>query len=150
MAEVRTEGNLVEEEVMTDPTTPEATTTETRTVGAPLLDEVAHTTTNVVHRHEEEVVPGTTKLPKQVKTPIRLEPVVLEVLELEARRAHVEVEVGLEVDQEEMTEEEMAIQEVEEEDEAEAHAETTRNRKKLSINQTQRTARVMLAASKKP
>jgi len=144
IAEVQTEE---EEEVMTAPTTPEAaTTTATATRTATLLD-VGHTV--VAHQHVAEIVRGTMRLAVKVKTPIRLEPVAREAPELEE---HVEPEVGQEVDPEVMaaTEEAMATQEVVEEDEAEEHDETTRNRKKLSTNQTQRTARVMLAASKKP
>ena len=71
----------------------------------------------------------------------------LEVLELEE---HVVAEVRLEVDPEAAPEAMAMSQEVVEEEEAEVDAETTRNRKKLSINPTQRTAMEMSAASKRP
>ena len=108
-----------------------------------LLDEVASTT------HEDEVVVRGPRIPRQQEKTlnIKLELVAPEGSEPEE---HVVAEVGLEVAQEVAPEATAMSQEVEEEDEAEVVAETTRNRKKLSINQTQRTAMVKLAASKRP
>jgi len=106
-----------------------------------LVDEVAR----IIHEDEVDVH-GTMK--KQVKTLIKSELAVLEVSELEVQD-HVEAEVDLEVVQEVAIEALHMSQEVEEEDEAEVDVETMRNHKKLSTNQTQRTATVMSAVSKK-
>ena len=106
-----------------------------------LVDEVAPIT------HEDEAaVPGTTKKP--VKTPIKSDLAVLEVLELEVQ-VHVAAEVDLEVDQEVGIEEMAMSQEVEEEQEAGEDAKTIANHKKSSTNQIQRRATVMSAVSKK-
>ena len=107
------------------------------------LDEVARTI------HEEEVDVHGTMIKQQAKTPIKLELAAPEVLELEVQE-HEAAEVGLGVDHGVETEAMATSQEAEEEDEAEVHAETTRKHTKLSINQTQRIAMVMSAASKKP
>lgn len=101
-----------------------------------LVDVVAR----IIH---EDVVDAHGTMIKQVKTPIKLELVAPEALELEVQEAE-----AVEVDQEEEIEAMPMSQEVEE-DEAEVDAETMKNHKKLSINRTQKIATVTSAASKK-